>query len=57
MSTAAAALRAAVHTALNADAALVALLGGQKVFDEPPASAAFPYVTLGEMRMRDVSAD
>jgi hypothetical protein len=51
MSSAAAALRAAVHDALNADAALGALLGGAKVYDEPPKAAPFPYVTLGEMRI------
>ena len=56
MSTAAsAALRAAVHDALAADAALNALLGGPKVYDEPPRSAAFPYVTLGETRINDFS--
>ncbi len=56
MSTAAVALRAAVHEALAADAALTALLGGAKVYDEPPAGAVFPYVTLGEGRVADASA-
>lgn len=56
MSTAAVALRAAVHDALNADATLVALLGGAKVYDEPPASTDFPYVTMGEARVTDFSA-
>jgi hypothetical protein len=55
MSTAAAALRAAIHAALIADAALVALLGGPKVYDEPPPALTFPYVTLGEARMSDFS--
>jgi hypothetical protein len=50
------ALRAAVHDALTADAALTSLLGGPKVYDEPPRSAAFPYVTLGETRIADFSA-
>ncbi len=50
MSTAAAALRAAVHAALAADASLAALLGGAKVYDEPPKSVVFPYVTLGDAR-------
>ena len=40
MSTAAVALRAAIHDALVADGALTALLGGPKVYDEPPNSAA-----------------
>ena len=52
---AAAALRAAVHDALTADAALTSLLGGPKVYDEPPRSAEFPYVTLGEARVSDFS--
>jgi hypothetical protein len=53
---ASAALRAAVHAALTADAALTAALGGPKIYDEPPREAAFPYVTLGEMRIADFSA-
>ena len=55
MSSAAAALRAAIHDALSADGALTALLGGPKIYDEPPRSAAFPYVTLGEARVTDFS--
>ncbi len=55
MSTAAAALRAAIHDALVADGALGALLGGPKVYDAPPQAAAFPYVTLGEARVTDFS--
>ena len=53
---ASAALRAAVHDALVADAALVNVLGGPKVYDEPPRAAAFPYVTLGEARISDFSS-
>ena len=56
MSTATAALRAAIHEALTADAVLTGLLGGPKIYDEPPATAAFPYVTLGEARVSDFSA-
>jgi Protein of unknown function (DUF3168) len=52
---ASAALRAAIHDALSADAALVNILGGPKVYDEPPRAAAFPYVTLGEARVADFS--
>lgn len=54
--SASAALRAAVHAALSADPALYALLGGAKIYDEPPRGAAFPYVTLGEARVADFSA-
>jgi hypothetical protein len=55
MSTSAVALRAAIHDALVADAPLNTLLGGPKVYDEPPASVAFPYVTLGDARVTDWS--
>jgi hypothetical protein len=56
MPIAAVALRAAIHDALVADGALTALLGGPKVYDEPPKAAAFPYVTLGDARIEDFSA-
>lgn len=55
MSSASAALRAAIHDTLNSDGALNALLGGAKVYDEPPSAASFPYVTLGEVRVSDFS--
>jgi hypothetical protein len=55
MTTATAALRAAIHDALVADTALTSLLGGPSVFDEPPRDASFPYVTLGEARIADFS--
>jgi hypothetical protein len=53
---ASAALRAAIHDALVADAALVSVLGGPKIYDEPPRAAVFPYVTLGETRIADFSS-
>jgi hypothetical protein len=52
---ASAALRAAVRDALIDDAPLTGLLGGAKIYDEPPRGAAFPYVTLGESRIADDS--
>jgi hypothetical protein len=55
MTTAAAALRAAIHDALIADSPLTTLLGGARVYDEPPQNPAFPYVTLGEARITDFS--
>jgi Protein of unknown function (DUF3168) len=55
MSTASAALRAAILNALIADSALVALLGSAKIYDETPRGVAFPYVTLGEARVTDFS--
>ncbi len=56
MSSSAASLRAAIHDALVADGALTSLLGGAKIYDEPPRAAASPYVTLGEARVNDFSA-
>jgi len=50
------ALRAALHAALVADAPLAAVLGGPKIFDEPPRDTPFPYVTLGEARIVDLAA-
>lgn len=57
MTTAPAALRAAIHQALLGDGGLTAALGGARIYDEPPRNAAFPYVTLGETRLTDASAD
>ena len=51
------ALRAAIHAALISDAALTAALGGPHVHDAPPRDAAFPYVTLGDARLTDISGD
>lgn len=56
MSSAAAALRAAIHENLSADGAVTAALVGAKIYDEPPKSPVFPYVTLGEARSRNFSA-
>lgn len=50
-------LRAAVYDALRADTALSSVLGGARVYDEPPRNAEFPYVTLGEARLSEAGAD
>jgi hypothetical protein len=50
------ALRAAVHDALMSDTRVTSVLGGPKIYDEPPRAAAFPYVTLGEAHIADFSA-
>jgi hypothetical protein len=57
MSVASLALRQALHAGLNGFAPLTDLLGGPKVFDEPPRSVAFPYVTLGDAQTNDWSTD
>jgi hypothetical protein len=55
MPASAAALRAAIHNALKNDSPLAAMLGGGKVYDEPPREASLPYVTLGEAVVSDRS--
>ena len=52
---AALALRQALYTRLAADAPLLALLGGPRIHDAPPADAAFPFVTLGDALVADWS--
>jgi hypothetical protein len=49
------ALRKAVRTRLLADAALVAALGGAKVYDETPRGVEAPLVLFGDGQMRDWS--
>ena len=48
-------LRAAIRDALIADSPLTSLLGGGRIYDEPPRDAALPYVTLGEDVVSDGS--
>jgi hypothetical protein len=48
-------LQKAVYGALVADAALVALLGGARIYDDVPRGAAFPYITFGPGTTRDWS--
>lgn len=49
------ALRTAVFAALTTDAALLAALGGARIFDVPPVAPEFPYVALGEAQLLDWS--
>jgi hypothetical protein len=49
-------LQRAIYAHLKADAALKAEIGDPaRLFDDPPAGAAFPYVTLGEAKTRGVA--
>lgn len=57
MTQAAQALQKAVFTALAGDAALVALLGGARVFDGAPTGTPFPYITFGRTSVYDWSTD
>jgi hypothetical protein len=49
------ALRRAVQARLAGDAELTALLGGPRLFDEPPRAQAGPYIIHGEVDARDWS--
>jgi hypothetical protein len=55
MPSAAWALQQAIFAALVADAPLVALLGGARIYDDVPQGAAFPYLTFGHSAARDWS--
>jgi len=47
-------LQRAVYQHLRADAGVKAELGDPpRIYDDPPADAVFPYLTLGETRARD----
>ena len=49
------AVRKAIHNALAADAALAALLGGVKIYDDAPREAQPPYVAFADFQSRDWS--
>jgi hypothetical protein len=55
MSSAVAALQSAIFAALEGDSALVAELGGPRIYDQAPASVAFPHITFGATSVYDGS--
>lgn len=55
MTVPAADLQKALFEALVSDNALVAALGGAKIFDHAPADVRFPYVTFGRTSLYDWS--
>lgn len=55
MTSASWALQTSIHARLTADAALLGLIGGPRVFDDVPRGAAFPYVTFGLTSEKDWS--
>jgi hypothetical protein len=55
MPTASFALQKAIHAALTTNPALLALLGGPRVYDHVPRGAAFPYLTFAQSIERDWS--
>lgn len=55
MTSSAFALQKALHAALTADAAVLALLGGPRIYDDVPHGAPVPYVSFGLTTERDWS--
>jgi hypothetical protein len=55
MTAPAAELQRAIFAALSGSAGLVAVLGGQRVFDHAPANIAFPYIIFGRTSIYDWS--
>ena len=49
------ALQTAIYAKLAADAALGAVLGGPRVYDDVPQRAEFPYLTFGQSSEKDWS--
>ena len=49
------ALQQAIYATLAADAALIALIGPPRLYDDVPPGAQFPYLTLGQSITRDWS--
>lgn len=49
------AVQQAIHARLGGDAALVALLGAARIYDDVPRSPTFPYITHGASTVRDWS--
>lgn len=46
-------LQQTVHATLAADTAVLALLGGARIYDDVPQRAAFPYLSLTAITVRD----
>lgn len=53
MSSAMWVLQQAIYASLTSDSALLALLGGDRVYDDVPDRKAFPYVTFAPSSERD----
>ena len=49
------ALQRSLYQALANSLELVTLLGGVRVYDDPPQSAPYPFITLGQSVVRDWS--
>ena len=48
-------LQRGIYQALAGSPALGTLLGGTRIYDDPPAAASYPFITLGQSTLRDWS--
>ena len=48
-------LQRGIYQALANSGELGALLGGPRIYDDPPQSATYPFISLGESTVRDWS--
>lgn len=48
-------LQKSIYAALADNGPLTAVLGAERIFDAPPQAAAFPYVVIDQMQVRDWS--
>lgn len=55
MASASWALQSAIFAKLTGDAVVTALLGGERMYDDVPVRAEFPYITFGQSSDRDWS--
>ncbi|MBC8048821.1 MAG: DUF3168 domain-containing protein [Chitinophagales bacterium] len=55
MSSAGFALQSGIFQGLTGNAAVVALLGGQRVYDDAPQPVTFPFITINPTTARDWS--
>ncbi len=49
------ALQQAIFLRLTTNSALIAALGGPRVYDQTPQPVAFPYITFGQSTLREAS--
>lgn len=48
-------LQRGIYQALAGSAGLSAMLGGTRIYDDPPQGASYPFITIGQSTLRDWS--
>jgi hypothetical protein len=49
------ALQLSIHQALSKDSDLTTLVGGERIYDDAPQGASYPFITLGQSVVQDWS--